>query len=241
MRKCLLLLAFVVLPVRVEAAWVFVTGQTATGSGNDQTLTFTDPIGSGNVVLILVASNNETDTFSITDTTLDFASGTGLTIGPIDSAANTIRAYIFCAIGDGADATFTVTSSGTASAVSHGIEFSGGTCTQDGSTSSNDTSGTSAHTLSTDLSISGSASLIVSIIRSTSAVDFDAGTDMTQFGTDAIAAAAEYRILTTSGTFDTPWTSAVNETTMLLSAGFLVSGGAAAPCLRGLLGVGCNE
>lgn len=232
-----MLLAFVLLPTRVDAAWAFVSGQTATSSGNDAALTFTSAIGNGNIVLIGVALGVTDETISVTNS----AFAIDAVVGPIDASTNR-RIYIFCGTGDGTDGTFTITTSGAAAAMAHGIEFSGGTCTLDGTSQSTELSNQTSHVLATDVSVTQTTSLLIGVIRSTSAADFDPGTDMTQFGTDAEATSAEYRILTGAGSFDVPFSSPVNETTLLVGAAFQASGGVEAPkCHRSLMGVGCNE
>lgn len=224
---------------RAEANWAAVAGQTATSSGNDAVLTFTSAIGSGNTAIILMSTGVQTDTFSITGTTMTWST----VAGPVDGASAVVRTYVFCATGDGVDNTFTVTSSGTAQATAFGIEFTGGTCTLDGVVRSTETTTTTTHALATDVTTTNTNSLLLSVIRSTSAADFNPDATMTQFGTDALQVAAEYRILTSAGTFDAPWTSAANETTLLVGLALSASGGAppaTAPPSLLLLGVGGN-
>lgn len=233
----LLCLTYFVVPTFARRDFTFVTGQTATSSGDDVTITFTNPIGASNHVYLLVSIATEAQTVSITGTTLTFSTA----VGPVDSAGFAIREYIFCAQGDGVDATFVVTTSGAAAALTHGIEFSGGSCTLDGTAQSNDDSDDSNYALTTDVTVTNSNSLLLGHIRSDSAANFNPGGSLTQFGTDGAAGSSEYRILVASGSFDTTWTSTATENALLVGAAFAAAGGGAAtPCLRSLLGVGCN-
>jgi hypothetical protein len=120
-----------------------------------------------------------------------------------------------------------------------GIEFTGGTCTLDGTAQSNDDT-TTPENLVTSVTVTGTNSLLIGGIRSDSAANFDPGASMVQFGTDGLAMAAEYRILVASGSFDTPWTSAANENALLVGVAFQAAGAASTGAKLLLLGVGGN-
>lgn len=236
MRRLLLTFGLVLLwAAPSEAAWALVGGaQTQQSSGDDQTITFGVAPSASNKVLVAAAMGNETQTISLTG----WAGTITTTIGPLDSAGFTIRAYLFCLTPDGADTTFVVTTSGAATAQAVAAEFTGGSCTQDGSTSSNDitgaTPGTEEYVLTTDITTTNAGSMLFGIVFSTTAANFAPGTNMTQLGTDTPAGAVEYRILVSTGTYDTPYSSAANESAMLLSAAFQPAAAAtSSPCILG--------
>jgi hypothetical protein len=188
--------------------------------------------------MILVAMNNESATVTITGTPNTFT-----TFGPYDSPANTMRLYVFCDVITDADDTFTVTTSGAETASSRGAEFTGGTCTQDGTEQRNDDSGVN-HVLTTDVTVSASNSILMSLLRTDSAASAtaDTGNGAVRIATSGAFAHASYRILTGAGAFDAPWTTAASETTHLLGIAFLASAPTyGSPCVAGggLIAPGC--
>jgi hypothetical protein len=234
MRRLLLTLGLVLLwCAPSEAAWALVGGaQTQQSSGDDQTITFGVAPSASNKVLVAVAMGNKTQTIQIQG----WGGSVTETTGQVSSVGFTISAYIFCLTPDGADNTFVVFTSGAATAQAVAAEFSGGSCTQDGSTSSNDITGTSPGTeeyvLTTDITTTNAGSMLFGIVFSTTAANFAPGTNMTQLGTDTAAGAVEYRILTVTGTYDTPYSAAANESAMLLSVA-LQPASTARPCILG--------
>lgn len=238
MRRALFLAALLVLgsTTQASAAWAFVTGQAVTDSGNDVVLTFAGNMTAGNQVIVFASLAVENQTISITDTTFSFAA----VAGPVDSAGFTLRSYIFCGTVDATnDANLTVTTSGTAAATATAIEFSGGTCTLDGTVQSNDDSGDTSYALTTDVTVTGSNSLLLGLIRSDSSATFTEDASLTLAG-ELNTAAAAYRILVASGSFDVPWTSAANENVLLAGAALQAAAAGSTTCMRSLLGVGCN-
>jgi hypothetical protein len=243
MRRLMLVLMWTLLwAAPSEAAWALIGGaQTQQAEANDPVITFGVAPSASNKVLVAAAMTNEAQTMSFGAT---WAGTISTTIGPIDSAGFTLRAYIWCLTPDGADTSFTITTSGTAVAHVYAAEFSGGSCTQDGSTSSNDITGASPGTeeyvLTTDITTTNAASMLFGIIISTTSANFAPGTNMTQLGTDTTQTVSEYRILSATGTYDTPYSAAVNESAMLLSVAFQPAASVGNPARLLLLRVGGN-
>lgn len=208
------------------ADWAAASGQTCTiNNVNDGTCTLPGAAGNGNIVVVVGSLSVENQTLSITGWT----GSTATVAGPLDhsNAGVDIRIYVFCLTGDGSDTAFVGTTSGAGAAFVFAQEFTGGTCTQDGSTQTAEDTG-SPYNLGTNVTVTNTNSLLVSMIRSTSAANFDPDGSFVQVGTDALAASMEYRILTSSGDFDTPWTSAMSETTLMVSLALQASGGGGA-------------
>lgn len=220
------------------APWAHQQSGTAV-NGNDSTFTFGAAPAADHKVIIGSCGTTEAQTISITG----WDPGITTTIGPIDSAGDNLRCYVFCAAGDGADTAFVATTSGTMSARTMAAAFSGGSCTQDGSTQSNDVSGAGGtpdeYLLSTDVTVTQTDSLLVGLMTvSTGGASYTMGTNFTEIG-QISGAAFQFRILTASGAFDTPFQTAAAESGLLLGAAFQSDGVAAAKCHRGLLKVGC--
>lgn len=235
----LVLLALTLMPlwtVTLHAEWAALSSCEGTSSGDDQTLTLGCTPATGQYVVLLVTGADETTTFSITGSTLTWVALTN----HIDSAGFSLRTKFFCAQGDGVDSTYVVTTSDSTSALAFAKGFSGGTCTVDGAVQSNDDANTPEN-LTTNVTSASNCSLLLGSIRSTSAANFDPGTNMTQFGTDALTGSAEFRILTVAGANDTPWTSAANENALLVALSVSAASCAADATtgkFRTLMGVG---
>jgi hypothetical protein len=237
-RRFLFLACLCVIPAPLEGAWAHV--QTAAAvTGDDAALTFGVAPGASNHIIVVVTIPVENQTVSISD----WAPGITTTIGPTDSAGQTLRIYIFCGPGDGADTVLTPTTSGTAATRVMAAEFSGGTCTQDGSTQSNDDTGAGGvdneYDLTTDVTTSHADSLVIGGIQAITTASYTAGTNFTLMGSSG-PSAAEYRITSGTGAFDTTWRTAAAETALLVGAAFRAAGGGAAsrPPSLTTLGVG---
>jgi hypothetical protein len=202
----------------LEAAITAVSGQEATATGNDATITLPGATTIGNVVLVGVVVTSTGNTV-----TLDDITETEVTLhGPADH--NGERGYLFCYVVTAADATIVVTTSGSAAARSWAKEFTGiSTCTEQGTSSGNATTGTTSHSLTTGITTTGEV-IVASIIKSSSAANFSNGAGMTcipstctDFGGTADTLGG-YRIETANSTYDTPFTSAASEDTILIAA-----------------------
>jgi hypothetical protein len=215
-----LLVALVLLtPVSASAQWTAVPSQQDQFNATlDGSIDFPSPTTVGNHVLILVTIGASDEAVTITNTTMSFT-----TFGPYDSVPEALRHYFFCAPADGDDS-FTVNTA-TNTTQSLGMEFSGGTCGVAAEVSRNDTSG-AAHELDADLYVPINGSLIVSLIRSTTAASFTKDGAFTYFAGGAVTnAGAAYRVVT-AGTYDTPWTSG-GETAYILAMAFAPAGAGA--------------
>jgi hypothetical protein len=240
MKRLILLGCLWAVPLPLEGAWAHV--QTATAvTGDDAALTFAAAPGASNHIIVVVTIPVENQTVSIAD----WAPGITTTIGPIDDpGANALRQYIFCAAGDGSDTVLTPTTSGTAATRVMAAEFSGGSCTQDGSTQHNAFTGAGGvdneYVLTTDVTTSSSGSLVIGAIQSTSTASYTAGTNYTLMGSSG-PSGAEYRITVGTGSFDTTWRTAAAETVYMVGAAFTEAGGGGGggtASTRLLLGVG---
>jgi hypothetical protein len=222
-RAAWLLALLLALPLRVEAAWATVgTNIASTTNIDDPVMTFPDgAIGNGNVVIIVASVEDTAVTVSIESSSFAISALSGF---PKDASTNR-RMYVFCGIGDGTDAQFTVTTSTTASVIARGIEFSGGTCTLDGTAQSTALTNQTTHALTTDVTVTASDSLLIGAVRSTTAANFDPVGSLTQFGTDGTVLSAGYQILVASGDFDPQWTSAATETTIIVGVALQAAGG----------------
>lgn len=218
MRRALLLLVACLLPAPVFAQWAPVSGQTDSTNGDDQEMAFPSPIGSGNVVIITASVVGTAQTVSITGSTFAISAVAGFPMD-VGGGSNARKVYVFCGVGDGTDGTFTITTSGTANALANGQAFSGGDCTLDGTAQGNDDSDDTNYALTTDVTTSLSSSLLIGVIRSTSAASFTPGPDMTQFGSGGAQASA-YRILGGAGSYDPTWTSAATEIALIAGVAF---------------------
>jgi hypothetical protein len=211
--------------------------QVQSGALNDVVLTFASPWGASNHVLVAAVLNSGTATAALDD--ISVAEGVLLDSGS-GVSANNMRIYIWCFAGDGADSAVTVTTSGTTVATAAGVEISGGSCTQDGAGSSNDETGNGVdtHVLTTDITTTASGSFIFAIIRSTTASNWSAGTDMTSIpadGTDIGQGLAEYRILGAAAAYDTPFSNDAAETSHMGAAAVQPAAVAASrPCCLGV-------
>lgn len=230
MRPIVLLLALIALLIGTapaQAQIAFVTGQVQIASGDDQTVVFPNPPGNGNVVYVWTRGNSEAVTIDLTGTP---AAETVLA-GPIDSPTHTLRTHAFCFVGDGVDNSFTVTTSSTGNVQTVAAEFSGGTCTLDGSVSFNDDDAT-PYNLSSSLTTSTCGSILMALVTSNTVSNYTADGAFIGIGGSAGAATHnssadfpggdgvgaslfQYQITVATGTYDTPFTSAANEQSLL--------------------------
>lgn len=240
MKRSLLALVLgllVLLHVPLSAAIAVV--QVQTGSANDVVITFGSAWGASNHVLVAVIVNSGTQTVDLTgitptETVLHSQADVGLGL----------TGYVFCFPGDGADTSFTATTSGSGSARVAAIEISGGTCTEDG-TSSGNTDTASPYELATDITTTQSGSILIGIIHSTSVADFTvsgSGTSVPADGTDiGTVALGQYLIAGAAGAYDTTFTSAAAESTLQVAAAVQAAGGAAPAKPKGLLTFGVGR
>ncbi len=212
-----------------DAAISAVSGQEASSAGNDVTLTLPSPVAVGNYVYILTSMTIESETLSITGTTMSFST----VIGPVDSPGQVMRQYIFCAQGDGVDNTFTVTSSGAQNALSFAKEFSGvsGCTAEDTEGALDDTEVTGnpfdLDETGTPLACSSGA-LVVGVVHATTGTTWTPTSSATGIATQQTAgtsAWASWRVVAGAGNYDTTWTANSNETAVLTGACFAASGG----------------
>jgi hypothetical protein len=218
----LLALISVPLEVRLYAAIAVVQTDTDGATGNDAIITFGSNTTSGNVVLLASVLGAQTDTMDVTG-----ISETETVIhGPADFS--TLRGYLFCITVTNPDTTYVMETSGTGGAHSIGIEVSNATCTEDGTSQANATTSTTSHALTTDITIAD-GSVIWGIVRSTNGADFTADAGVTSTPASNAEVGSEtlggYRIEVTGGAFDLPFTSAGNETTLIMAGAVTASGG----------------
>jgi hypothetical protein len=237
MRRVLLTFALLLALVPMPSAFfaIGVPQTPVTFSANDPVVSFAGaPSGT---VCVLSIQNSKTDTASITGA----PAAVTTVFGPADQTSAGLRGYGWCWQGDGADNSFTVTTSGSAAARGFAIELTG-TGASDGS-SFND-GGASPITLSTDITTTGAGAILLALVHSTSVADFtsDSGNGFTsvaagdtEIGTVALG---QYKVLGAPAAYDAPFTSAAGETT-LITAMAISASAAVNPCTRALLGVGC--
>jgi hypothetical protein len=246
---CLIVLLCVTVPGwrATPSSAVVVVQEACVGLGNDPTCTFGSGWTSGNVVVFVGALTSQVadqlDVTGIVDTEVD--------LGQLNIGA-TYRVYAMCLVIDGSDAGDTaaiMTTVGGTAFAGYGVELSGTDgCTEDatevGNSDSND-----PYNLSSQISTATNASILLGIIRSNSMSNFcdttcaptnplpTTAADIAA-GDDAGFAMGGYIITTTAGSYDMPFVSAANETSVLavyaLKAA-AVAGGNGPRCL--LLGV----
>jgi hypothetical protein len=238
MRRLLIIaVACVLWASPVHAAIEAVAGQLATGSGDDATLTFPGAWGASNHVIVGTLLTGITNTAELTGIT---ASEVTLH-GPAQDSGGTWKLYIWCFQGDGSDNTVIVTTNASATARSAGVEISGGTCTEDGTSSSNDTTGTS-HALTVDITTTQAGSFMFSMIRgaTTNYTATGGSSPIPADGTDINGEAlGAYRVLGAAGAYDADFSSTASETSYLGAAAVqpaAVVGGSAKSLM--LMGVG---
>jgi hypothetical protein len=242
MRRLLLVLclALLLFSAPASAAITAVSGQEAGAAANDATLTLPAAAAVGNYVYILTSMSGETETISITGTTLSWST----VLGPFDSPGFSQRSYIFCAQGDGVDNTFTVTTSGSTAALSFAKEFAGiSGCTAEDTEAQDD-----AETIgnSFDLDEAGTplacsdGSLVIGSIHSTTNTTLTATTGATISTQQTVSATswAQWRVVVGAGNYDTTWTANSNENGILMGACFAASAAASSAGGLLLLGVG---
>jgi hypothetical protein len=241
-RRVVLILTLCLLPVRAEAAIALV--QSTTGSGSAPTLTWSAAPSSSNTIVMIVQMENETQTISVGGWT----PAVSTLAGPVDSATDVIRGYIFCTTGDNADTTILPVASSGAIIWAIAVEVSGanscGTVMRD--TETGDNSATTAHVLAADMTVTA-GDFIFAQVLSTNGANFthDAGFTASIPAADAelnTQAQAEYLLSAAGGSQGAPFASSVNETTQVLAVALIPTaggGGGATPCHRSLMGVGC--
>lgn len=209
-----------------DAAIAAVTTQVTDCSGNDCVLTFAGNWTENNVVVVGVRVNNTTNTVDLTD----ISETESILHGPSDSTPGN-RFYLFCFVVDGtADLNVTVTTSGSASVTTLGAEFSGATCTEDGTSSGNDDSA-SAYELTSDVTTSVCGSMVIGLIGSSTTSNFSKNANYTALGDGGHASEADYNggddtgnslmqylVTVATGTHDPTFTSAASEDAFIIGA-----------------------
>jgi hypothetical protein len=201
--------------------------QTKTNSANDVTITMdAAPSGSNHVVFAAVMNAGSAQTFTIT--------GTPTAVTTLQDSSNdtvNLHGFVGCFQGDGADASFTINSSGSATVRAAAVEISGGSCTETGtSRGTAQTVATSTHALGSITTTAGA--FVMSFIHANSVADFTKGalpaaavsvpSDGSEIDT---VAQGMYYINTAGGAVNLSYDSAANETTY--SVGAAVEAGAA--------------
>jgi hypothetical protein len=200
--------------------------QTKTNSANDVTITMdAAPSGSNHVVFAAIMNAGSAQTFTIT--------GTPTAVTTLQDSSNdtvNLHGFVGCFQGDGADASFTINSSGSATVRAAAVEISGGSCTESGtSRGTAQTVATSTHALGSITVAAGA--FMMSFIHANSVADFSKNSafatalpsDESEIDT---VAQAMYFIHTAGGAANLTYDSAANETTY--SVGAAVEAGAAA-------------
>lgn len=221
-----LLLSFALLlwsAVQAQAAISVV--QTFTGRADDVTITYTSPLSAGTHVVVAVIVNSKTNTVTLADLTT-----TPVTLfGPADHATENLRGYVFCFPSEAGDTDFqAVTTPGSGAALVAGAEISGGSCTQDGSGASQDSTLTN-HDIGTPTSTTVTGSFVIGAIESSSTSNFTVETG-TGIGSGGVATAdiaggdnvgvglGQYIIAGAPGSVPFKFDSAANELTLIVMA-----------------------
>jgi len=251
-RIMVVVLAFLVwvMPLRPFLAPLWAAAaflQETSCSGNDATCTFGAAPSASNLVLVIVGVD-ESNTVTIEGWT----PAETVSYGPVDSTGQNRRAYVFCVPGDGVETAMTIQTSGSAGTHTAAIEVSGigndcAAAFDDAETAADadcQGSGTQAHSLVTALTTTAAGDFIIGMIYAQTTADFTAGANYTlspasgtEIGGQTIA---EWKVAGASGSEDTNWTSAANETTSCWAAAFKATAVAGGPPVGslGLLGVG---
>lgn len=237
MRRVLLTLALCLLLVPVPEArlpFAIAVVQTASGSGDEVAVTFSGAWGASNHVVAVVANNNDSSVTSITGVS------TSITTLLVNTDVGVLGISAWCWPGDGSDTSFTASTTGGGVARVVAVEVSGAGCDVDGTPGSNADS-TTPYNLSPLYTTTVDGALILGMAHSTSASDYAADTGTTAIPSDETdiggVSLGGYRIAGAAGTYDLPFTSAVNETSILAAAAVKpAAAGATAP--RGLLTLG---
>lgn len=212
--------------------------QVASGRNNDVAVTFGGAWNASNHIVVVAIMNSKTQTLDLTGITPTET----VLAGPIDHATEAIRAYLFCFQGDGSDTSFTATTSGSGSVAVAAVEIAGGSCTLDGSAQSTEDA-TSPYALTTDITTTQAGSFIIGMIHSSSVSDYTvtgSGTSEPSDGTDlGPVALGQHYIAGAAGAYDTTYTSAAAETSLLFAGAIQAAGGGAATPKRFMLhGIG---
>lgn len=236
LRQLLLSLALALAWAAPAAAQISVV-QVASGSGNDVAVTFGGAWGASNHIIAVIVNNNDAETVSITGVS------TSVTTILANTDTGTQNAAVYCWPGDGSDTSFTATTSSGSQARVAAAEFSGGSCDVDGTPGLRTGDNASPYNLSPLYTTTTDGSLLIGLIISTSVSDYTvvSGTfaipaDQVDIGTIALGG---YKITTTAGTYDLPFESSPDETSMFVVAAVKPASAGGTPArLRMLLGIG---
>jgi hypothetical protein len=245
MRNLAFLLALVAVPpVPVTSTHapfaIAVVGTTKTSTGIDQTITFDSAVTSGQHVLIMAVVYDQAGTLDLTDISVT----EDIVINGDAHASQNLRLFAFCYAEDGSsDSTVILDSSHTTRAAA--VVISGGSCTLDGSASSNDETGTQ-HNLTVDVTVTETTSFMMGFVASTSTADFtSAGFTPRPSDNSEIDGIAQGQYLVPTdpaGVYDVALFSAASETTIVGAFAVKAAGGgggsAKVPAALLLRGVG---
>lgn len=249
-RSCLAIALGLVLLLEAPLAALFAHApfaisvvQQTSCRGDDVTCTFPGSPNGSNHILVALYVNSKANTVGITGITPteDVLHDAG------DHPTEALRSYVFCWQADAGDTTFVATSSASGTMSVAAVEFSGGSCTEDGTSAHNPGTGTSH---SATVTTSSSGSLLIGLVASTTVTNFTAvGGGCTTgipssladiaAGDNAGVGVGCYGVLGAGGAYNTDFTSAASEVTLTVAAAVQAAGGgASAPRSLLLLGVG---
>lgn len=222
MKTLILVLALVATWAAPAQAAIAVVQTASTFGNNNPVLTFGSAMGASNHILVAATVGSTAVSVDLTGIT---ATETVLH-GPVNHG--TSRVYAWCFQGDGSDTTVTLGGAG-ANIRAIGIEISGGSCTEDGTSSSNSVASTTSHALTTDVTLAA-GSILFGIVTATDAnADFTAGAGVTSVpaGNTEIESISlgGYRIEASGAAYDLPFTSTVNRDTIMVGAAVQAAGG----------------
>jgi hypothetical protein len=246
MRAFLLALLVVVGGTTPAFAQITVVQTPVAFSGDDAVATFGSNWTENNHVLILLHISNVSNNVSITGVSESVTTVVAETTYPSNGSRGY---YAFCfQVDASADNGFVASTTSTASANGIAIEVSGGTCSLDGSDAFETTSSGQIE-LDGGVTTSVCGSIVMGIIQAANTADFgtpDANytsvpASETEFASSTML--GQYRITTATGTYPVPFDPVDSEQITMVGIGMQPASpcsGAAAPCYRGLLRVGCE-
>lgn len=220
--------------------------QTVGCRGDNVICTWAATPSASNIIVAAAFIGSEANTLSIDD----ISATESTLIGPVNSAANSGRMYVFCWQADATDADFQLTSSAVNNGTAAAVELSGATCTADGTAGVVDDTNGSPYAESVTTGVAGS--FLIGLTHSTSVSNFSASGSTTGIGDGQNNTTADinggdnvgfglggYITCGAPGSCQLDWTSAAGEQDMMVAAAVQAAAAASCPKTLALLGVGC--